>query len=607
MKTTNFKKQQQKKAKLNQRTVWAVITLLFCVIGLYRSSSAEAAGIFVEGSLWKAIDDNRVYVISKDHKRHIPNQQTFLSYGWKPSDVQTVDQGLLATIPDARVIKETTSATVYTLVQGSINPIASEDEFISRGFSWSELQIINNVELQSYAASSGISVSPEPTPTTPEAPTATSQLLEKIDEARALLHKAPLLYPQQKNSTFSGLLTRGAEGSEVELLQKTLLKTGHFPKATTINGVFGPTTQAAVKAFQKTQGIEQTGNVGPQTLRALEKFGLSVQGSVVRQWRATVPAARDVLLAVWNSATDDMRLVQISLAGSKVTSKTAGFSVRRLGGTGVNVQYEITSPPGYQVLANRFPIFDEAGGKVGTFPPREEVYVPFSATFLDPVIVAAGRQYMDEVVAKALTDLTNRGVASVSGKGLVGQLTDANELKNIAIIEHIDYNEFRKAEDKDRVVNKVFAILATNREDAYQYSGSSAGALGIAQFIPSSYEGMRKRYPSANLNPNFRVGMADHVNAFKAMALHHDSTGATLENHVVAHLGSDDPAKLSSAMAEVRAAAYNGGPARVKTAIQKYGEQWKVTVNSRYGLRGETRSYLEKFDAVEKLLSTPSA
>ena len=151
-------------------------------------------------------------------------------------------------------------------------------------------------------------------------------------------------------------------------------------------------------------------------------------------------------------------------------------------------------------------------------------------------------------------------------------------------------------------MNRIFTVLATNREDAYRFAGSSKGALGLAQFLRSTYLLIRDRYPSAALLPDFEEGMADHVNAFKAMALYNDGSSAALEAHARENLAVA-PEDFTSVMGVVRAAAYNGGASRVRTALRQYGEKWETTSNRSYGLFAETRTYLEKYKVVRQVLS----
>ncbi len=63
----------------------------------------------------------------------------------------------------------------------------------------------------------------------------------------------------------------GSSGAEVKAIQEKLKERGLFND--NVTGYYGEKTQAAVKKFQKQQGISQTGTAGPQTLKAL---GISI-------------------------------------------------------------------------------------------------------------------------------------------------------------------------------------------------------------------------------------------------------------------------------------------------------------------------------------------
>jgi putative chitinase len=63
-------------------------------------------------------------------------------------------------------------------------------------------------------------------------------------------------------------LREGARGRNVKRLQSTLKKRGFNPGA--MDGEFGPATEAAVIAFQRSEGLLADGIVGPRTQRALE-------------------------------------------------------------------------------------------------------------------------------------------------------------------------------------------------------------------------------------------------------------------------------------------------------------------------------------------------
>jgi putative chitinase len=64
------------------------------------------------------------------------------------------------------------------------------------------------------------------------------------------------------------VLRQGVSGSEVTTLQERLKQLGFNPGL--IDGDFGPATEAAVMAFQRSEGLLADGIVGPRTARALK-------------------------------------------------------------------------------------------------------------------------------------------------------------------------------------------------------------------------------------------------------------------------------------------------------------------------------------------------
>jgi peptidoglycan L-alanyl-D-glutamate endopeptidase CwlK len=64
------------------------------------------------------------------------------------------------------------------------------------------------------------------------------------------------------------VLKRGSSGPDVLTLQSTLKQLGFHPNG--VDGKFGPGTEAAVIAFQKSKGLTPDGIVGPNTMAALQ-------------------------------------------------------------------------------------------------------------------------------------------------------------------------------------------------------------------------------------------------------------------------------------------------------------------------------------------------
>jgi Putative peptidoglycan binding domain len=67
----------------------------------------------------------------------------------------------------------------------------------------------------------------------------------------------------------AGILRPGATGAEVKTVQRALAQAGHSPGP--IDGIYGPNTEQAVAAFQRSAGIPADGHYGPQTKQALEQ------------------------------------------------------------------------------------------------------------------------------------------------------------------------------------------------------------------------------------------------------------------------------------------------------------------------------------------------
>jgi N-acetylmuramoyl-L-alanine amidase len=66
------------------------------------------------------------------------------------------------------------------------------------------------------------------------------------------------------------LLGRGSKGAEVTELQKKLTQLGYSVGIT--NGNFGPTTEAAIRSFQKDHGLKVDGLAGEKTIKELKSL-----------------------------------------------------------------------------------------------------------------------------------------------------------------------------------------------------------------------------------------------------------------------------------------------------------------------------------------------
>lgn len=129
-------------------------------------------------------------------------------------------------------------------------------------------------------------------------------------------------------------LERDSSGAEVERLQERLEERGFDPG--TIDGKFGPATDAAVRAFQASEGLLVDGVAGPRTLRAL---GLSEEPPPLAIEFVTVAVVSDmfpgaplgnikihlpnVLQGLVDADLADRPMVLMALA--TIRAETAGF------------------------------------------------------------------------------------------------------------------------------------------------------------------------------------------------------------------------------------------------------------------------------------------
>ena len=81
----------------------------------------------------------------------------------------------------------------------------------------------------------------------------------------------------QKNNTVQALSKYGSRGEEVKQIQTKLKRWGYYNGS--IDGIYGSKTVAAVKYFQRKNGLTQDGIAGPKTLAAMGISSSSNTGS----------------------------------------------------------------------------------------------------------------------------------------------------------------------------------------------------------------------------------------------------------------------------------------------------------------------------------------
>lgn len=262
------------------------------------------------------------------------------------------------------------------------------------------------------------------------------------------------------------------------------------------------------------------------------------------------------------------------------TSSTNGKSVtvKILRANGVNTAVMITDNNSNQVftpLVVQYPI--ERDGSLA----EVAYYTSTHPGVVTPEIVNAGKFYVRNTIDIARTKLQEKGFY------IQPQIADIAE--RLATVEHIDHPRFWN-EYQPNLYNEIFTLYALNEGTTYRYSVSRAGAGGMVQMIPSTYNMIRSRYYSVGLMPDFVEGMRNHVNACQAMLLYMQmtwnelSSNSTITNALVDGIATQP---------ELMAAGYNSNPSRLPIYIRRGGASWKTLIPK------ETKIYLQIYSSLE--------
>lgn len=306
------------------------------------------------------------------------------------------------------------------------------------------------------------------------------------------------------------------------------------------------------------------------------------KGKKERRWSAKKLNDFNVLLAVENVTTRKIEIIKLTQRG---TNAPDGFSVGSGKTNGVNTAFDVHYPSNYIVLALKRVVRKDGGFE-------EVVYTPYTPEIDTQAMRDKGLAYLKVNLESAESELRKKGIRSRAFGGLVADAVPRNVALTLSLIEHIDPSRFECGQPIQQLMNEVLVITAANKQRAYAYSVSKAGARGLFQFIPRTYKNISRQYADAGLDENFVRGMENHHNAAKASLLLFDSDLSYLPLKHRQFLK-----KNPMTMGKYLAAAYNGGSPRVAKAIRIHKANWETRE-----LRPETQCYLKKFDATWKKL-----
>ncbi|MEJ7617756.1 MAG: hypothetical protein WKF30_12520 [Pyrinomonadaceae bacterium] len=240
--------------------------------------------------------------------------------------------------------------------------------------------------------------------------------------------------------------------------------------------------------------------------------------------------------------------------------------------------YDTATDRSLTPLLIEYPI--EKGGRY-----REMAYYTSAhPALINSDLVRSGQSYVRTMLDLAAKRLKDKGVY------IAPDLIDSAE--RLCMVEHVDHQRFL-IEDRPALYEEIFALYALNQLDTYKYSVSTAGAGGMVQMIPATYQMLRRMHPGVGLNPDFVLGMRNHGNALEAMLIYINDTWNDLSyNSEVAYALATGLATK----AELVAAGYNSNPTRLPSYLQRGAASWRTLIPR------ETQMYLQIYSSVDKLI-----
>ena len=304
---------------------------------------------------------------------------------------------------------------------------------------------------------------------------------------------------------------------------------------------------------------------------------LSREQASYTPWSRGQAEKRGVKLALANLKTGTIKIVSGWVSGNNLFlyNKSVQYEVEWW--NGFNSAINIIKPENTAVVAMLYAVEPHRQKLYGT---DAILYTPFSSALLQPELIQTGKNYLLEKISTAQNELLQVGSQAFPGRPLGRSPAFTTEdYLNILLAEQMDPGRFCAIIENNVRLNKkqhanfkqlaerIFVIAGANQEDAYRFTGSYAGARGLAQFTRIGMEVVWDNYPDSGITRNFRKATSQHHSAIKAEVC--------LLDHYLGLIAAAYPRLLGSGYEKyAAAAAYNGGPKRVMDGLKQFGMPW---------------------------------
>ena len=354
---------------------------------------------------------------------------------------------------------------------------------------------------------------------------------------------------------------------------------------TSTNALSAPSAPAAVGA-----SLSSVANA----LSSSDIFSQITEARRLLSSRQTSVAARD-LVTVAALDTDTSEINMFSLPKNRFLVKDADLSASMQ--TGATVRVHVVRANGVNTavtVANvstgrtlvplmvQFPIVKSGAVTEMAY------YTSAHPALLSPGVTDAGKAYVRRMLDAEAARLDQDGV-SVSP-----DIVDI--AAHLCIVEHTDHKRF-KNEDHTVLFPEILALYALNEGNTFRYPVSTAGAGGMIQMIPRTYDAIRQQHSGVSLQTDFVSGMRDHANALEAMLLYMNDTWNNLSRSTEVQ---DALRNGIATKPELLAAGYNSNPMRLPLYLKNGGTQWRTLIPA------ETQMYLAIYSSIDNTLQLGS-